>query len=209
MGFIPFRSCLGVTDRETYTIFLNSYFKENTNAKLIIGTTSKIRTVGNEDVNHVLRLILTINNVNIYLNTRKNGNIFRKKYYNELAKNVYNQGDKFEALLFGDKISKLYIIGSLIILDINNFNKKISQFRKEFKKKNIKKSIKEINETIKEAKENINNFLLQWFSEIANDDILDDSWLEDDQGLDVRNIISHIKDDSQCISIGFCGTIHE
>ena len=65
---------------------------------------------------------MATNNVNIYLNTRKNVNIFRKNYYNELAKNVYNQGDKFEALLFGDKISKLYIIGSLIILDINNID---------------------------------------------------------------------------------------
>ena len=32
----PLAHVYGVTDRETYTIFLNSYFKENTNQKLII-----------------------------------------------------------------------------------------------------------------------------------------------------------------------------
>ena len=152
---------------------------------------------------------MTTNNINSDKNTPNKGNIFRKKYYNELAQNYCNQEDIFEVLLFGDKISKLYIMCSLILLDINNFNKKISQFRKEFKKKNEKKPIKEINEAVKEAKVNSNNLLLQCFSEIADDDILDDSWLENDQGLDMRNIKSQGNDDSQCISIGCCGTIHE
>ena len=202
----PLDNIKGITERETYTIFLNSYFKENEDEKLVIEDSSKVITKTHEDANHILRLILTTNNINIEQTTPPNGNIYKNISYNKLTKNYRDAGDKWEVLLFGDKISKIYMMGSLMVLDIDNFNLGINDFTKKFKKMNKKYSLESINKELKKSQKNNDNKLLKNFTEFKIS-LNNKYWLEKDQSLFARTNSSE-EDKEQYLTFGVCGTVH-
>lgn len=205
----PLDKIHGITERETFTIFLNSYFKENDEEKLIIETSSKVATVANEDCNHALRLILVINDIDIKKSTPNDGKIFKKISYNKITKCYRDQGDKFEVIIFGDKISKIFIGGSIMILNIDNYNLSIEEFRKKFKRKNKINSVQFIKKELKDSINNENNKLLQHFTGIKFEECKDKNWIKYEQNLPARQELDNNNNNSQYILFGNCGTVHD
>ena len=112
----------------------------------------------------------------------------------------------WEHIIFGDKISNLYILGSFFILDTNNYSLNIAEFQKKFKNNNIPGKIDVLNSTLKKLKKNENNKLIKYINEFNLDNCEDRKWLKDNQKIVARkNPIN--SDNWQCmIRTGICGT---
>ena len=131
----PVECLQGLSDRNIYTIYLNNNIENFQSDKLICIFSSKLVTNAHEDSNHILRLLLNINNFNILKTTPKNSDkIYKNYFYNEIMQKYNDQGDMWEDIVFGEKLTKFFILGSLVILDTDNFNLKISEFKKNLKK---------------------------------------------------------------------------
>lgn len=126
----PLDYVYGITDKINYTIYLNNYY-ENTE-KYINFLCNKIINKIHENSNHVLRLILNINNIELDKFTPTHQNIFKYDSFNNLTSEFVDQGDKWEKLVFGDKIKSLFIIQCIFILNSTNFNLSINEFRNRF-----------------------------------------------------------------------------
>jgi len=162
----PLDDVSGVTDKDIFSVFLNNSIKEITNEKFFIKVISKITTISHENINHVARLILNINNILSSKHTPIHEKIFKKESYNKITKDLYDQGDKWEVIIFGKKIKHFYINSSLFLINTENYNLKINTFKKIFrdKQKKISKNVlksylneillkKEGNELIKKINE--------------------------------------------------------
>ena len=202
----PLENILGVTDKETFSIFINNKLENKKEPMFINFTTSKIITKSHENLNHILRLLFNINGINIEKYTPRNGKIFKKPYYNKITNDLKDQGDKWERIIFGEKINKIFIMGCLQILNISNFKLTIKEFRKKFIAYNKYYNIKEINNALKKAKENTDNTILKDVNSFRIND--DDYWLNEVHCIDARNGVNEEEDNPQSISYGFCGTDH-
>ena len=120
---------------------------------------------------------------------------------NDICLKYLDQGDIWEAIIFGEKITNIFIKGSLFILDSNNFNMKIKKFRELFNKNNRRESVKNLNGLIANLKKNEKNTLLKYINELTND-----SWMENSQFIIGRNNSSSIFESFQCIKFGICAT---
>lgn len=210
----PLRNVYGMSDRDVFSIYLNSDFEVKEENKKANYFSSKLTTCVHEDSNHILRLILSANYKNVSKTTPKQkeskpsetiGNkthtkIFRFKKYNDISLMFGDQGDMMEYIIFGNKLRDIYIMGGLFILNEENFKLKIETFKKEFIKYNKLFSIKKINEYIRKGKENTKNTLFKYINEF--DENTKDEWLLYDQ-----KIVGRQNSESpQCIHIGICGT---
>ena len=201
----PINNVYAITDREIYTIYLSNNVHCKKDEKFSNNISSKIITNSHEDCNHIARLILSINNFNISKSTPKD-EIFKSKKYNNISILYNDQGDMWEHIIFGDKISNLYILGSFFILDTNNYSLNIAEFQKKFKNNNIPGKIDVLNSTLKKLKKNENNKLIKYINEFNLDNCEDRKWLKDNQKIVARN--NPINSDNwQCmIRTGICGT---
>lgn len=200
----PIKNVQGLTDREIYNIYLNNDIVDIEDLQFSTNISSKIITNVHEDSNHVLRLILSINNTKITKTTPKIGDIFRLKKYNDISKLYDDQGDIWEHIIFGHKLHKIYIMGSLLILDSDNFKLNLNEFQKVFYTNNIKQKIKDLNEILKKAKKNNNNKLLKYIKEF--DENSNDDWLLKEQNIVGRNYTIN-SESWQCYNFsGVCGT---
>ena len=113
----------------------------------------------------------------------------------------------WEHILFGNKITNLFIMGGLFILDSSNFNSKIKEFKEQFEEKNQREELREIiNHHIRKIKENKNNTLSKYIKEFNEDDFKNDSWLNKDQKIVVGNNTNADYGNFQAINFGICGT---
>ena len=111
----------------------------------------------------------------------------------------------WEHIIFGEKINNIFLMGSLIVLDNNNYKLSIQEFKKKFQDNNQRKSIKQINRNIKEIKKNKNNNLIQYINEFNEKEASEDIWLKDYQYITARNNSDFNLGDSQYIYFGICG----
>ena len=201
----PVKRTHGVTIRDTFTIFLNNhieYYDKNKYSNILA---SKVITPAHENINHMLRLILSINGFHISKKTPKSGEIYKNKQFNNIKNRYYDQGDMWEHIIFGEKINNIFLMGSLIVLDNNNYKLSIQEFKKKFQDNNQRKSIKQINRNIKEIKKNKNNNLIQYINEFNEKEASEDIWLKDYQYITARNNSDFNLGDSQYIYFGICG----
>ncbi len=201
----PLKNIQGVTDRDTYSIFINSNLENKNEPKFLNSTTSKVITKSHENLNHVLRLLLNLNGMNIKKYTPREEKIFNKAYYNKITEEFKDQGDKWETIIFGEKINKIFIMGCIQILNISNFKLSIKDFKKKFKIKNKRFNINTINNELIVAKKNINNRLLKHVKPFEINDN-DKAWLNEEQFIVARNGANEEQNTAQCIFYGFCGS---
>ena len=203
----PIKQTHAITERDTFTIFLNNNLDNNSENKFINILSSKVITCGHEDSNHVIRLLMYINSYNVSKKTPRYKNLYKDPSFNKYIGKYNDQGDMWEHILFGNKITNLFIMGGLFILDPNNFNSKIKDFKKQFKEKNQREDLREIiNQNIRKIKENKNNTLSKYIREFNDNDFKNDSWLKNDQKIVARNNTNDDYGNSQAINFGFCGT---
>ena len=184
----PVEGLQGLSDRNIYTIFLNNNIENSQSNKLVCILSSKLVTNVHEDSNHILRLLLNINNYNILKTTPKNNDkIYKIDFYNEIMLKHNDQGDMWEHILFGEKLTKFFILGSLSILDTDNLKLKINEFKNEFQKNNKKASINLINEILDSLRKNKENFLIKYINKFEENNKQKDFWLEDEQYIVARN----------------------
>ena len=200
----PLSKVHGLSDRDTYTIFLNNEFDQYNEKKLCNIISSKTITCGHEYNNQILRLLLFINNYKITKTTPRNTDLYKTKEYNKVIGNLIDQGDIWEYIIFGQKISNIYIMGSIFILDTNNFDLNIKQFREKFEKNNKWYTLNHLKLKLKNAKENKKNFLIKHIKDFDTND--NDYWVQHDQFIIARNNSDIDFCKSQCISFGICGT---
>ena len=197
----PLNCSYGVSDRDTYSIFLNNKIDRNNSNQYSAILASKIITCGHEYENHFFRLLLFINGYSNSKFTPREEEIYKEKSLNDICLKYLDQGDIWEAIIFGEKITNIFIKGSLFILDSNNFNMKIKKFRELFNKNNRRESVKNLNGLIANLKKNEKNTLLKYINELTND-----SWMENIQFIVGRNNSSSIFESFQCIKFGICAT---
>ena len=198
----PLSKVHGLSDRDTYTIFLNNNIDGINDKKSCNIISSKTITCGHEYDNHILRLILSINNFNIEKTTHRTKDVYKNKEYNKLFTKNFDQGDIWENIIFGEKINYIFIGGSLFILDTNNLNLSINQFKEGFQKNNRRCSIKDMKKKLKELKKNKNNTLIQHIKDFDTND--KDFWLKNEQFIIARTCSNFIN--CQSIPFGSCGT---
>ena len=145
----------GFSNKEGFGIFINRQKKYGSTVQINYG--GYIIAITHEFVGHYLRLLININD------KKKAGTgtpikVYNNNKDNELAKNLIDGGDKYEAILFGEKVERLFIGGNHYLFDINNWAKPIDEFREGFKNNNIIKSVKILKTELKELKSKNNYF---------------------------------------------------
>ena len=145
----------GFSNKEGFGIFINRQKKYGSTIQLNYG--GYIIAITHEFVGHYLRLLININD------KKKAGTgtpikVYNNNKDNELAKNLIDGGDKYEAILFGEKVERLFIGGNHYLFDINNWTKPIDEFREGFKNNNIIKSVKILKTELKGLKSKNNYF---------------------------------------------------
>ena len=202
----PIKNVYGITDREIYTVYLSNNFHCKINEEFSSNISSKIITNSHEDCNHIARLYLSINNFNISKSTPKDFNIFKYSKFNKIASLYNDQGDMWEHIIFGHKISNIFILGSFVILDTKNFSLSIEDFKKKFQNNNRRVLIRVINDQLKKLKKSENNKLIKYINEFNLKNCKDPDWLKNNQSIIARSS-PMISEDWQCfIRVGICGT---
>ena len=202
----PIENLHGITNRNTYTIFLNKNITEDNKYKKSNILASKVITSAHEDCNHIIRLILAINDYKISKTTPKNMELYNNEKFNEISKKWGDQGDMWENILFGEKINRIFIMGSLVILDIKNYQSNINDLKDNFQNYNKKFPIEDINKRIKLIKNNTKNKLIKYIMKFNVKDLVNNFWLENEQYISARNNLNVNFNNNQCISFGCCGT---
>ena len=200
----PLENIPSLIDRENFTIFLNNNIEQNLedNASSIF-LASRVIISGQEYSNHAIRLLLNCNGYKFTKKTPNNKNLYKKNYFNKISENYVDQGDKWECILFGEKIRCMYLMGSLIILDSGNFGLTIREFKKKYKDNNTKFKLEEIDEELNKIKKNKNNRLISKITHI--DKIEVDYWIENIQCMPARLLNFTEFCSPQSLPFGICG----
>ena len=201
----PLKKVHGISDRDTYTIFLNNDINRDNISQFSIILSSKVITCGHEDINHILRLVLFLNNLENSKTTPRNNKLYKNVSFNKAIGNLTDQGDIWESIIFGEKITNIYIMGSLFILNSDNFNLKIEDFKEGFQKINKMNEIQNINKIIKKLKANKNNSLAKYIEQFSNNDN-NNNWLKYEQYLVIRTSSNNNFFHPQSLPFGKCGT---
>ena len=135
----------GITNREGFGIFINRIKGINAFG---LGYGIYVITINHEFIGHSLGYLINTNNkIKACKNTSNQGFISEKD--NLLSKNLYDGDDKFEKLLFGEKVNSIYIGGNHFLMNIKNWNLSLAQFKKGFKSNNTLKSVETLNSELK------------------------------------------------------------
>lgn len=150
----------GYTDKLIPKIIVNSIIKDCSSLeKIIINFAYVISTMFHEQMKHYIKMLIHYNSLRLNLDVSLESDEYLKdeeyeKYLKivQKKKEIVNYlkissdeiteikksdgGDKLEILLYGQKLQQLYINGALNIIDINSYNKNISEHLIEFLEKN-------------------------------------------------------------------------
>ena len=159
-----------------------------------------------EFVNHIYRVIMHVNNIKIPLDTPKkifkNDNMNNKRNLQSLK----DGGDKYEVILFGNKLDKLYYSCIFFIFDEDNWHiKNISKFSESFQNNNLlEKKVKILQEKLYNLSKR--NDFIKSFQEKNKVNLtkIKSIWLKQDQTINPK--ITLCTEDYQSINIGKCGT---
>ena len=202
----PLKNVHGISNRNNYTIFLNKNIIEYGSIKFCNILSSKVITSSHEYCNHIIRMIFSINNFNIEKITPINKELYKTEEYNDIINKYKDQGDIWENIIFGEKINQIFIMGSLAILNIENYNLDIKTFKEKFKKYNKISEVKEINKEINSLKKKENNKLIKHVKEYKEDDFKNNNWLQNEQYIIARNNSEINNGNNQYINFGICAS---
>ena len=105
-------------------------------------------TIIHEFIEKGLKYLINANNkIKSYTNTPNKSMISGKD--NLLSKELNEGTDLFETLIFGGKVDRIYIGGNHFLMNINNWNISLSQFKKGFKGNNKLKSVNKLKSELK------------------------------------------------------------
>ena len=120
----------GITNREGFGIFIN---RKNGDISIGLGYGLQIVTIGHEVIMYFLESLINSNNGNYADNlTPKNSFIDNE------------DNDKFEKIIFGNKISRLFIGGNHFLFNIENWQLSLKDFSEGFQENNKARNIKEL-----------------------------------------------------------------
>ena len=140
----------GITNREGFGIFINRDKGKNSNG---LGYGANLITTDHEFIGHLIKYIINSNN-KIKAGTATPNESFINEEDNIKSEKYSDGGDKFEALLFGQKLNHLTLGGNHFLFNINNWSLPLSQFQNGFKKNNIKKSLSSLQNELDNIKKN-------------------------------------------------------
>ena len=165
--YFPLSKFGGLTFKKIGIIFINKAFKKTAKSdekirliKSIINISDKKITEYHEILAHYTTVLCRANSKDVELKTPNN--IFVEETSDdENYNNIYDCGDKLEAVLFGNKIAYLTIQASLFIISEKNWSyENIEDFRNQFINKNEIKgediNLSQENNLIKAIINNIN-----------------------------------------------------
>ena len=135
--------CWGITHREGFCIFINRN-KGYDLSGIQLGAYA-IAIIREFVGNYITNLINSNNKLKT--NNIVSNNFFVDAKDNKLTKDYFDAGDKFEIMLFGQKVRKLWIGGNHFLFDIKNWDLSLEKFRKGFIENN---ALKKVNELLKE-----------------------------------------------------------
>ena len=136
--FADIDDCWGMTNKEGFAIFIN---RKKGNPSNGLGYGICIITICHEIVSHSLNNLINSNEGELAGTSTPIRN-FIKNSDNNKTNNLGDSGDKFEFILFGERVSKLTIGGTHYLFNINNWNSSIKQFIKGFRCNNELKEVK-------------------------------------------------------------------
>ena len=126
----------GITNREGFGIFINRKKGKNPYG---LGYGAYVITVTHEFVGHCIGYLINSNKKCLHSTPTPDQSFISQKD-NLASKDLSDGGDKFETLLFGKKLQQLTIGGNHFLLDIENWNLSLAEFKRKFKLNNIKKT---------------------------------------------------------------------
>ena len=126
----------GITNREGFGIFINRKKGKNPYG---LGYGAYVITVTHEFVGHCIGYLINSNKKCLHSTPTPDQSFISQKD-NLASKDLSDGGDKFETLLFGKKLQQLTIGGNHFLLDIENWNLSLAEFKRKFKLINIKKT---------------------------------------------------------------------
>ena len=140
----------GITNREGFGIFINRDKGKNSNG---LGYGANLITTDHEFIGHLIKYIINSNN-KIKAGTATPNESFINEEDNIKSEKYSDGGDKFEVLLFGQRLNHLTLGGNHFLFNINNWSLPLSQFQNGFKKNNIKKSLSSLQNELDNIKKN-------------------------------------------------------
>ena len=202
----PLEELSGLTSKDFYTVYLNNNLDKSDIEKILPQLGGKLIVKLHEIVNHIYRLIIHINDINIPLDTPTK--IFIKDKWNDKTTHLKDGGDKYEAIIFGKKIKKFYLSGMYFIFDENNWNNKdILKFSRNFKAQNsLEKNVDSLKRKLNDLKKN-NDFIRSFQKKYEKSGTkLDSEWVKKCQTSNPRVSFNYL--DDQNINLGECGNKH-
>ena len=128
---------LGISNKEGFGIFIN---RNNGKNLYGLGYGANIITITHEFIRHCILILINSNNKLLNGTNTPLANYIEEEN-NKKAKAYTDGGDKFESLLFCNKVTSLTIGGNHFLLDLDNWNLSLKEFQKKFKKNNVLKDL--------------------------------------------------------------------
>jgi len=197
--YFPCNNVSAITDKNLFFIFVNKDYSGQLSLQKSIEVCGKSISQSHEYINHCTRVILAANDFSKEKKTPETQ--YKNIIYNSKTKDYKDGGDKWEKLIFGNKIDKIYLNGLIFLFDINNFNNSIEGFSKLFKNNNKKIDFDVLNGFWNNFIES-NNLILKLKDEFNDELKLDkkEYWTLMDQGM----VASEKEYDPQCIPFNTC-----
>ena len=127
----------GISNKEGFGIFIN---RNNGKNLYGLGYGANIITITHEFIGHCIRIPINSNN-KLLAGTNTPHASYIEEEDNKKTKAYNDGGDKFEALIFGKKVTSLTIAGNHFLLDLDNWNLSLNEFQTKFKKNNVLKDL--------------------------------------------------------------------
>ena len=140
----------GITNREGFGIFINRDKGKDSNG---LGYGANAITITHEFTCHGLRILINSNN-RLFAGTNNPQDSFIEEEDDIKANKYIDIGDKFELLLFGQKVTNLTIGGNHFLLNLDNWDLSLKAFRQGFKKSNELKAINVLEKELSNIRKN-------------------------------------------------------
>jgi len=184
----------GITNREGFGIFINRNKGNKSNG---LGYGINIVTTSHEFVGHEIRNLINTNNKSL-ASTPTPDISFLESEDNRKTEKVTDAGDKFEIIIFGKKLDRLFVGGNHFLLNLNNWKLSLQAFQEGFNKANCLKQKKQLIMELKEIKKD--SRVEKLFENVKYDNII---YTIDSQSEQTR-VVTNYGNESQCESlIGF------
>lgn len=158
----------GLTNKEGFGIYINRKKGNRING---LGYGLSIITISHEFVTHNLTNLINSNNGDITGTFIPIKNFIETKD-NNLTDNLKDSRDKFETLLFGQKVSMLTVGGNHFLFNLNNWDLSLPEFKKRFQNNNVIKKVAVLKKEFRDLMESDND-VKQLFLNVNYDHITD------------------------------------